>query len=145
MRLSDFSVFLEGEGDCVVNFRAALRKALGEAASLNNRAVNPKKIRDAISQIRGDVVEPALAQMNIRYKNIATTKAFGVTGATVSTLALSLSMLVNPTLLAAVAVVGSGGLLASLRELEDHKKQNAAIRENPWYLLWKLRRENGED
>jgi hypothetical protein len=141
MSLTEFSNFLAEDGDCVITFRAAIRKALNDAASLKRGATDPRDIRGAVSQIRADIVDPALSQLNIRYNNIAKTKIVGASAATVSTLALSLSMLLNPTVAASIAVVGTGGLVASFREYEDYKKQNAALRENPWYLLWKLRRE----
>ena len=138
--LGEFRDFLQSEGDTVVTFRAAIRKAINEAANYSQAKAPQNSIRAAITQIRGDVIEPALAQLNIKHKNILRTKNLGVGAASVSAVTLSLAMLANPTLAAAVALVGGSGLLASAREFEDYQKQLGALRENPWHLLWKLRR-----
>jgi hypothetical protein len=139
--LSEFRAFLQSEGDTVVTFRAAIRKAINEAANYSPAKAPQNSIRSAITQIRGDVIEPALAQLNIKHENILRTKKLSVGAASASAVTLSLAMLANPTLTAAVALVGGSGLLASMREFEDYKKQLGALRENPWHLLWKLRRE----
>jgi hypothetical protein len=131
---------LAGEMEGVTLVRAAIRKALIETAGLASDD-NPVKIRKQGIQIRSDIIDPELAKLTLVYKRLVETQALRAYGASLATVTLALCALSSENMAASIVQVTgtAGGIAYTVKEFAEYRNQLLSLKENPWYLLWKLR------
>ncbi|MCX7016311.1 MAG: hypothetical protein NTW86_27775, partial [Candidatus Sumerlaeota bacterium] len=97
------------------------------------------EMRKTCMQIKSDIIEPEIAKLNLAYQRIVKTKSFSAVGATVSVVALSAAALLAPSIAAYVALLGSSGVVLTLTEWSEYQNNKQALKENPYYLLWRMK------
>ena len=130
---TQLSKILDGEGDCLAEFRSSVRKVISEVRE------DPSKATDIVN----DVVRPATDKIERRFKSISKIHRLKLAGACVSTATLTLLALTSTGVGASLAsLLGASGLGLIAKERSDFLKDRAELKEMPFYLLWRLRRSN---
>ena len=129
----DLARILDDEGDLLIEFRAELRKIVEDASA-------GKKIP---AEIMSDVINPRMQKIGRRFRAISNAKRLRLGGAVVGVASLSLvSYMMSPSFLPTlVTSIGGGGGVAYLaaKEYADFRTGREALRDDPTYLLWRLR------
>lgn len=124
---------LDSEGDCLAEFRSSVRKVISEVHE------DPTKATDIVN----DIVRPATDKIERRFKAISNSHRVKLAGAYVSTAVLGLLALTSTGVSASVtSILGTSGLGFIAKEHSDFLKEKAELREMPFYLLWRLQRNN---
>jgi hypothetical protein len=128
--LEDYSRIIDDEHDLLVEFRAAISALWKEA----------EKFEGTLEEYVDDVVNPRIAKIDRSFKRIAGTTGLRVAGATVATAVLSLTSYLSAGSTAALlALAGSAGAVTSLKELADRKDKLGSAKDDPLYLLWRMK------
>lgn len=129
----DLAKILDDEGDLLIEFRAELRKIVEDASTGKKLPV----------EIMSDVINPRIQKIGRRFRTISNAKRLKLGGAVVGVASLSLvSYMMSPGLLPTlVTSIGGGGGVAYLaaKEYADFLTGREALRDDPTYLLWRLR------
>jgi hypothetical protein len=129
--LTDYADIVEDEADLLVELRAAMKAFVDQVAG------SGKDVRE----FRADVLEPRIAKINRAFSKIAQMKRLRAGGAAVATGALTLLAYTTGGVAGAIAAAaGGGGLLSFVKEVADANDKAAALKDDPLYLLWRLRR-----
>jgi hypothetical protein len=127
----DLAKILQDEMDVLLEFRAALRSVI------NNASLEGQDTR----QIVADLVRPKIANVERRFNHIVNMSRLKMAGAMVSTAALSLVSYMHTGLAQAVVpLLGAGGLAYGAQEYASRSNQLQSLKDEPFYLLWKLGR-----
>lgn len=131
-----FSV-LRDEKDTVMAFRAALRKAIAEAAVEIKGTDDRASLTRRGTEIRDDIIRPETERLERRFKTLVRTHALRIGGAGLGTIVLSLAAVPTTGLL---ALLGAGGVGVLANEYAAYRKEMDELKENPWYFAWRLRK-----
>lgn len=127
---SDLAKVLDDEEYHISKARVGLKKILAEGHE------NGKHIPEIID----DLLRPELDALTRRYNSIASRYAIRQTAAVVGAATLALFSVSAGDISQAVAAVGSAGGIGLLaKETAERLSEQTALRENPHYLLWRLR------
>lgn len=123
---------LRGEADCLAEFRQNVSKVLDEVCA------DPSASRDTLN----DLVRPATDKIERRFKSIASAYRIECGGMAVAAAAtLTLTALTDAGVATAVGkMLGVSGLGVVAKRYADYLKEKAALKDMPFYLLWRLRR-----
>lgn len=107
---------------------------------LNNIITKSKHDRTNISELKHDVIQPKIDKIGRDFKKISEIHTLKVGGTLIGSLTLGLMSLTTGGVAAAAGgLLGSGGLGLALKEFSEYRKDMHEIRDNPLYLLWKLK------
>jgi len=123
---------LRDERDSVSTLRASLHALVQKSASPS----------DDVVDLYNDVVRPATDRLNRKFKAISNIHAMRIGGVTCSAVALSLLGLFGIDAVANAMLIGGGSGLAGLlaKEASDFMKAKGELRDERYYLLWKMKR-----
>jgi len=128
INLTDYSRILDDETDLLTEFRAEMKK------------LSSVEIED-LDIYRQDVLDPRVAAINRKFRQITRMKTFRAGGAFVATAGLVVGSVMTGGVAGAVsALAGSAGIIMGVKELADHDRQLGELKADPLFILWKLRR-----
>jgi hypothetical protein len=131
MSFVQLAEIIEGEEDCLAEFRSSIKKLLAEVQAEPNQS----------NDIVNDIVRPATDKIERRFKAITKIRTVKTAGAILSTAALGLVAYTSTGFLASIAsMLGAGGLGLIAKEQADYLQEKAELKELPFYLLWRLGR-----
>lgn len=126
----DLARVLEDEQDHVSKARVALKAVVKEASSSGS----------SLDEVLNDVLRPQLDGLSRRLKGVEQSRALRQQGTVLGTAAVSfVGLLTGGMLQLAAAVGGAGGFGTMLKNEVDAMEKRSAIKEDPLYLMWKLR------
>jgi hypothetical protein len=127
--LDDYVKILEDEDDIIVEFRQATKSLIEEVRSGSQD----------IEAFQRDVVEPRLAKIERQFRKITDASNARTRTRTLQTAAATLvALAAGGPLAAAVPLVAGGGVIAD--EMSKRRERTAELKDDPLYLLWRLRR-----
>jgi hypothetical protein len=131
LSFSDLAKLLDDEEPYLGLLRAGVRQALLAAY---------KESKDS-STIFNDVIRPAVEKIQMRFRTVESVYKRKIRTIQFCTTALTLASLASgaPGKEAVAALAGTTGLLALAKEAADREAANSALRELPFYLLWRVK------
>lgn len=130
---AQLSKILDSEEDCLAEFRSSVRKVISEVQE------DSAKVTDIVN----DIVRPATDRIERRFKAISSSHRLKLAGASVSTAVLGLLALTSTGIGASLtSTLGASGLGFIAKEHSNYLKEKAELKEMPFYLLWRLHRDN---
>jgi hypothetical protein len=129
-----FIAILDQNKDCISSIRAALSSA---AKNIKNKSASE------LNDIRRDVIDPKLAELERSFKRIVKTSGIKIAAPGIATIAISLSaVVVGPDGLALNSLLGMGGFGLLMTQYADYKEKLDYLKDNPYYLFWKMKYNN---
>lgn len=126
-----FIKILDENQDCIKTLRSAVHNVVKDVRSLS-----ASEIRD----IRYDVIDQKLEELERAYKRITQSSKLRVGAAAIGAVTLSLSAIVaGPDGMAINSLLGMGGLGLLGVQYADYREKLNYLRDNPFYLFWKAR------
>lgn len=127
----EYVKILEDNTDCIKNLRSGVKRAVGL------KELNASELKD----IRNDIIDPALAELERSYKRITSVARTKLTGTAVGLVSVSLSAIITDQGGVAIpALLGAGGFGLLSNQMADYREKLAILRDNPYYLFWKAGR-----
>lgn len=127
----DLARVIEDESDLISGLRAAIQEATSKA----------KPNRTAIELAR-DVVDPKVDALNRKFRSLVETHSLKMAGAAIGSVALAFTAVAAAGPAAAFATVaGAGGVGLLSKQYADYREQRAKLTEDPYYFLWRCKRE----
>lgn len=140
--LTNLHRFLQNEDDTLASFRAAFTQVVNECRQRTGSG-EPQDLERVGLQIRRDIVEPQLESLTRAFKRIMQSRAIRIAGASLGTVAVSLTAAaVQPIAAVIQAALGGGGVGLIAKEYADYRVEMLALKENPWYFAWRLNETN---
>jgi len=130
--IQDFNKILDDENDTLLNLRSALKQLI----------VNVKNKEGNHYEIKRDLIDPEIEKLKRQFTLISRIHKFKVAGATVlSTSALLISLFDVTPISGLYTLLGLGaGTSGFIRNEADYQEKLAKLKDNPYYLLWKLKK-----
>jgi hypothetical protein len=127
--------------DSFVLFRKALRSTSGGLAQALNNNPDKQQLFKLAVELRKDVIDPEISKLNLLLRKVVQSRALTVAGAAIGSASLVAATIASSGLAAAIyAGLGAGGLGLLAKEAAAWRSDTIALKENPWYFAWKLRR-----
>ena len=131
--LADLAKILLDEHDLIAEFRHNVRELIKQAGQ------NPSEVKD----IYNDGVRPATDKVNRKFRDIVAIRSIRMGGAAVSGIGLGLLSLTGIGAVSGTLLVGASGLSMLLaREYAEFVKEKRELRNEPFYLLWRIHKES---
>lgn len=122
---------LTDEENNIAQLRCALRSAISEGVS---ESLSPEEIRN-------NLIRPKVETLNRRFKSLLSMHSIRVTGASLGTFALVLSSISSGEISTIIpTLLGAGGIGVLTKAYSDYVSDLSALREDDWYLLWRLQK-----
>lgn len=122
---------LSDEQDHLSSLRQALKGTINEIAE------NDKYTQE----IQNDIIRPEIDKINARFKSLTAMYSLRIAGAIVSTAVISLLALTSTGWAQSVTgLFGANGLGLITREVTEYMKAKEQLKENPYYLFWRLKK-----
>ncbi|MGY4173979.1 hypothetical protein [Bradyrhizobium sp. USDA 4529] len=131
----DLVKIMDDEAHLLTEFRAAIRELIVDARAKGHNTQG----------ILHDVVNPRIAKLQRRFDRIAQMRKLKTGGAAVATATLALTSYLTGGLVAGAAMLAGGsGLLTITKAIVTSSDELHALRDEPTYLLWKLKQGLGK-
>jgi hypothetical protein len=132
---------MRDEDDTLSRFRKAMASMSNNYSRSVEGVEDVERRRTYGEQLRRDVVDPEIAELNLRFRRIVETRSLRIAGATLGTLGLCGTALSTGEMQAIVgAALGAGGAGLLFRELSEMRSEILALKDHHWYFAWRLRR-----
>lgn len=139
--LRDLHRVLEQHDDTLASFRAAVANAFIQYVGDATGKESLKDLERVGLKVRRDIIEPELEMLTRTLKRVVESRAIRLAGATLGTVSMGLTAAaVQPLSAVLQAIVGSGGLGLIAREYAEYRAELNALKDNPWYFAWSLRK-----
>lgn len=125
----------------VLQFRSATKETISTIRQ-EIQSVDPEKAKQIASRIRNDIMRPKIANIEQCYQSILKSSFTSIAAAAIATVPLILSAFYQPSIPAYAAVLGTGGLLGMLKKYSEYQEKTDALKQNPYYILWKIKHIN---
>jgi len=129
--LENLTKVLIDESDCLSPFRKELKNVI----------INFDSVEKNLKEVQQDILRPQIDTISRQFKHYKNVHSIGVLGS-VGMFSLSLIKLVIPEALISelVSSIVSGSSLSALFVSElKHQSNMNALRDNPYFLLWKIK------
>lgn len=126
----DFVKILEESNDTIKAFRKSIKVALSEYRTHSCKSV----------EIQNDIIEPEIEKLNRQYRKISNMRSIKTAFGTIGAVGLGIASAKYPES-AIFSAIGSGMNLtyAGKSNIEFYEKRHE-LKDNPYYLLWNLKR-----
>lgn len=132
VNFNDLAKILDDERDLLIEFRSELRKIVDDAREGKRTSV----------EVINDVLNPRIHKIGRRFRAISNAAKLKLGGAAIGVATLSLASYISSGLLAPLVATigGSGGAAYMAREYAGFLMDREGLKDDPIYLLWRLRR-----
>jgi hypothetical protein len=133
VNFNDLAKILDDERDLLIEFRSELRKIVDDARAGKITSV----------EVINDVINPRIHKIGRRFSAISNAARLKLGGAAIGVATLSLASYMSSGLLATLVATigGSGGAAAYMaKEYAGFLMDREGLKDDPIYLLWRLRR-----
>jgi hypothetical protein len=132
VNFGDLAKILDDEADLLIEFRSELRKIVDDARAGKRTSM----------EVINDVINPRIHKIARRFRAISNAARLKLGGAAIGVATLSLASYMSsgllPTLVATIG--GSSGAAYMAKEYAGFLMDREALKDDPIYLLWRLRR-----
>jgi hypothetical protein len=127
-----FVGILNEHSDCIASIRAAIAKVVKNLPGLTASDLNEAR--------RGEI-EPRLEELKRSFDRAIRSSKLRIGAATVATVGMSLAAIAgSPDGLAINSALGMTGLGLLASQYSDYRDKLAFLKDNPYYLFWKMSR-----
>lgn len=135
---------LRDESDTLAGFRKEVGHLSKRFRDLN-ATVDENKLHDTLVELQNDVLRPEIDKMNRAFKRIVSTRSVRLAGTTLGCFGLGIVGLTSGSVASVLqGVLGVAGVGQITKEFADYKNELLSMKDNPWYLAWRLSRAAGE-
>lgn len=109
-----------------------------ESVDGNDQEIN---LKHTAAEIRLDLIDPAIAKLNIKLKKAIATRSLRIAGASIGTIGLISAAIATPEIHTIISkVLGAAGVGAICKECAGYREDLWSIKEDPWYFAWYLKK-----